>query len=124
MKKVTAGSLVFGAIGIIALAVPLTRTALASDQTAAASAQPATAQSSPFPSWSPTGPYTGYGPGTIAPDGAPNYIGNGPPAGCPAVSGNQQGGNQSSAGGYRHHRQRGTQGGQQPSPAPSQPSGS
>ena len=119
MKRTTAAGLALGIAAITALAVPLTRTALASDSQPAAtsaqsstSAQPAATSAQPLPSWTSTGTYT-FGPGTIAPDGAPDYIGNSP-AGCPAASGNQQQ-NGSQQGGNRngrHHR------GQQPAPSP------
>jgi hypothetical protein len=125
MKRTTAAGLALGIAAITALAVPLTRTALASDsqpattsaqsstsaQPAATSAQPAATSAQPLPSWTSTGTYT-FGPGTIAPDGAPDYIGNSP-AGCPAASGNQQQ-NGSQQGGNRNGRHHP---GQQPAPS-------
>ena len=106
-----------------------------------------TAHGFPTGTW---GPPSNYGPGSIAPNGAPDSIGNGA-ASCPTAgsnsnqrsgnqqsfnqqSGHQQGGNanqsgHSGGGRLRHHRGSGQgQGGQQPAPTatpvPSQPIGS
>jgi hypothetical protein len=142
MRKITAAGIALGTFGIILLAVGPGRSVLAAYDQHPASAQPAAS-----PSWASTwGPPTNFGPGTIAPDGAPTSIGlpgssssvapdtstssqaASDPASCPTVSGNQQSGNQqsgngnqsSSSGGHRHQRHhRGTQGGQQPAPAAS-----
>jgi hypothetical protein len=147
MRKITAAGLALGALGIICLAVPAAGSALA-----AYDRQPASAQPSASPSWASTwGPPTNFGPGTIAPNGAPTSIQmpgsssssaalsasspttSDPVASCPTVSGNQQNGNQQNgsqqngnqSGGHRHKRHgRGTtQGGQQPAPtaSPTQP---
>lgn len=125
MRKILLAVIILAAIGA---AIPFAGTALAAyNQRPATSASggPATSasgrpSSASQPSWAPTwGPPANFGPGTIAPDGAPDYIGS---ASCP-TAGNQQ----SSSGGSRHR-----QGGQQPAqggqPAPVQsqlpPSGS
>ena len=152
MNRITVAGLALGAIGIICLLIGPGQSVLAANNqhTTASSSSPAT-QPAAQPTWASTwGPPSNYGPGSIAPNGAPDSIGNGA-ASCPTAgsnsnqrsgnqqsfnqqSGNQQGGNanqsgQSGGGRHRHHRGSGQgQGGQQPAPTatpvPSQPIGS
>jgi hypothetical protein len=151
MRNIVFAVIILAAIGVGA-AVPFATSALAAyDRPSSSASTPGSQQPSASPSWASTwGPPTNFGPGTIAPDGAPDSIPLNGAQSCPTVngspqysSGNQQNGNQQNgnqqqsgpSGGGRHRHSRrnrgsgqGQGGGQQPAPTatpvPSQPSGS